>query len=67
MKKYKVEIMRTTWSFATVEVDAHDEQEAEHMAFELAIDGELDFEFDDASDEVSRIYVVPESKVASDL
>ena len=67
MAKYIVEIMRTTWSYATVEVEAYSVQDAENQAFDLAIDGELDFEIMDGSDEVSDIYPVEESAAASDL
>lgn len=66
MAKYKVQIMRTTWSYATVEVEADSELDAENQAFDLAIDGELDFEVFDASDEVADIYPLEESAAASD-
>lgn len=67
MAKYKVQIMRTTWSYATVEVEAESEQDAENQAFDIAIDGDLDFEVFDASDEVADIYPVEESAAAADL
>jgi hypothetical protein len=67
MAKYKVQIMRTTWSYATVEVEAYSVQDAENQAFDIAIDGDLDFEVFDASDEVADIYPVGGSAAASDL
>ena len=66
MAKYRIEIMRTTWSCATVEVEADSEQDAENRAFDLAIDGEIDFEVFDASDDVTDIYPVEDSAAASD-
>jgi hypothetical protein len=66
MAKYKVEIMRTTWSYANVYVEADSEQDAENKAIDMAIDGEVDFEIMDGLDEVSDIYPVVESGSDSD-
>jgi hypothetical protein len=61
MAKYVVEVMRTTWSYATVEVEAESESDAENRAQDLAFDGELDFEIDDSSLETSAVYLSSES------
>jgi hypothetical protein len=61
MAKYVVEVMRTTWSYATVEVEAESELDAENRAQDLAFDGELDFEIDDSSLETSAVYPSSES------
>jgi hypothetical protein len=61
MPKYVVEVMRTTWSYAAVEVEAESEPDAENRAQDLAFDGELDFEIDDSSLETSAVYLSSES------
>jgi hypothetical protein len=58
MAKYKVEIMRTTWSYANVYVEADSEQDAENKASDMAIDGDIEFEIGDCEDEVSDIYPI---------
>jgi hypothetical protein len=61
MAKYVVEVLRTTWSYATVEVEAESQQHAENRAQDLAFDGELDFEIDDSIDDIDAVYLSPES------
>ena len=56
MAKYIVEVNRVTYSYATVEVEAESEQDAENKAFERAMDGDIDFEIGDSEDEVVDIY-----------
>ena len=58
MAKYKVEIIRTTWSYANVYVEADSEQDAENKVADMAIDGDIDFEIGDCEDEVSDIYPI---------
>jgi hypothetical protein len=58
MAKYKVEIMRTTWSYANVYVEADSEQDAENKVADMAIDGDIEFEIGDCEDEVSDIYPI---------
>ena len=56
MAKYVVELTRTTWSYATIEVEADSEQDAENKAWDRAMDGDIDFEPSDHEDEVVYIY-----------
>jgi hypothetical protein len=66
MAKYIVEVNRVTYSYATVEVEAESEQDAENKAFERAMDGDIDFEIGDSEDEVVDIYPAEGSPFASD-
>jgi len=58
MAKYKVELVRVTYSYANVYVEADSEQDAENKASDMAIDGEIEFEIGVFEDEVSDIYPI---------
>ena len=64
MAKYVVELNRVTYSYATVEVEAKSEQDAEQKAFERAMDGDIDFEIGDCEDEIVDIYPAEGSSFA---
>lgn len=52
-KTFQVSLCRSSWSLATVEVEARNAQEAREKALELA--GSLDYEESDAEYEVSEV------------
>ena len=58
MAKYKVELIRVTYSYANVYVEADSEQDAENKAQERSADGDIEFEIGDCEDEVSDIYPI---------
>ena len=66
MAKYKVEMVRVTYSYANVYVEADSEQDAENKAADMAIDGDIEFEIGGWEDEVSDIYPIEESGSDSD-